>query len=178
MPFFLLKGLSFLPFGSLLKNPKIIIGAILIAALLFGYFKWKSAIKQAVYNSIYAEQVEQHITNQKRELDRQRALMLESQRATEDARKRREAIIKDIEAARARTRNVDPDKDGPVAPVLSEALDFIRSHEAVPEPREATLGEKVGEVVGEGVEALKDAQESATKTGNKFIDEWKERLRQ
>ena len=178
MPFFLLKGLSFLPFGGLLKNPKVIIGIIIIALLAFGYIKWKSAIKQAVFNQIYTEQAEQHIANQQRELERQRALMLESQRATEDARKRREAIIKDIEAARVRARNADPDKDGPVAPVLSDALDFIRSRQTVPEPRGATLGEKVDEVVGESVEALKGAQESATKTGNKFIDEWKERFGQ
>ena len=176
MPFFLLKGLSFLPFGGLLKNPKVIIGIILVVVIAFAYIKWKSAIKQAVYNQIYAEQVEQHIVNQQRELERQRALMLESQRATEDARKRREAIIKDIEAARAKTRNVDPDKNGPVAPVLSEALEFIRSRQTVPEPHEATIGERVGEAVDTGTEALRGAQESATETGNKFIDEWKKRL--
>lgn len=178
LPFFLIKGLSFLPFGGLLKNPKVIIGIIIIAALAFGYFKFKASIKQAVFNQIYTEQAEQHIANQQREIERQKAIMQESLRATEEARKRREVIIKAIEAARAKTRNVDPDKNGSVAPVLSEALEFIRSRQPAPEPRGATLGEKVDEVVDDSTEALRGAQESATKTGNKFIDEWKERLRQ
>lgn len=176
MPFFLLKGLSFLPFGGLLKNPKVIIGIIIIALLAFAYVKWKSAIKTAVFNQIYTEQAEQHIANQQRELERQRALMLESQRATDEAKKRRDAIMKDIEAARAKTRNVDPEKDGEIAPVLSDALDFIRARQTAPEPQERTLGEKVGDAVDDGTQALKDAQGAAAETGNKFIDEWKEKM--
>jgi hypothetical protein len=176
MPFFLLKGLSFLPFGGFLKNPKVIMGIILIAVLAFAYVKWKSAIKKAVFNQIYTEQAEQHIANQQRELERQRALMLESQRATDAAKKRRDAILKDIEAARAKTRNVDPKNDGAIAPVLSDALDFIRARQTSPEPPKRTLGEKVGDVVDGGTKALKDAQGAAEETGNKFIDEWKERM--
>lgn len=177
MPFFLLKGLSFLPFGGLLKNPKVIIGAIVIAALVFGYIKWKSAIKQAIFAQIYTEQAEQHIENQRREMERTQELMNESNRAVRQAQEKRHKLLTEIEAARSATRNVSPERNGTVAPVLSDALDFIRARQTAPEPAERTLGDKIGEAVDEGTEALQDAQESATETGNSAIDAWKKKLR-
>jgi hypothetical protein len=173
MPFFLLKGLSFLPFGGLLKNPKVIIGAIIVALLVFGYFKWKSSIKQAIFNQIYTEQAEQHIENQRREMERTQQLMNESNRAVREAQEKRHRLLKEIEGARAHTRNVAPERNGEVAPVLSEALDFIRERQPVSAPPERTLGDKVGDVVDDGAEAITGAQESVESSGNSVIDAWK-----
>lgn len=175
MPFFLLKGLSFLPFGGFLKNPKIIIGAIIIALLAFGYFKWKDSIKEAIYNEFYSEQVEQHLENQRQELERVKKLAEESNNAVQKAQEERNALIEDIEAARAATRNVDPERNGTVAPVLSEALDFIRARQASPEPADATLDEKMDNAVEKGLEALKGAQKRIEDTGNSAIDAWKKK---
>ncbi len=177
MPFFLLKGLSFLPFGGFLKNPKVLIGLILIALVAYGVWKWKDSIKTAAYNSIYAEQAEQHFANQQRELERQRALILESQHAVEHAKKTRDALMKEIEKARERAQNVDPEKDGEVAPVLSEALEFIRSREGSSAPPGSSIGDKVDSAIDSGSNALRGAQEAtgeAIESGkNSAIDAWK-----
>lgn len=169
MPFFLLKGLSFLPFGGLLKNPKILMGVIIIALLAFGIYKWKSSIKEAIFNEMFAEQAEQLLDDQRRELERVQKLTEEANRAVSEARSNRDAIIKEIAEARAKTRNVAPEDNGTVAPVLSEALDFIRADRASSVPREETLGDKVGNVVDE-------AQESAEEAGESVLERWK-RLR-
>jgi len=173
MPFFLLKGLSFLPFGGLLKNPKLLIGAIVIALLVFGYFNWKDAIKTAIYNELYAEQVEEHLENQRQELERIKKLAEESTTAVQTVNKERQKLLKDIEAARAATRNVIPERNGAVAPVLSEALDFIRARQASPEPEEETLRTKMDDVVNRGLDALRGTQEPVETTGNSAIDAWK-----
>ena len=179
MPFFLLKGLSFLPFGGLLKNPKVLIGVILVALLAFGYFMWKSSIKEAIYNEIFAEQVEQHLENQRQELERVKKLTDEGTTAVKKAHTHRQKILTEIEKARNLTRNVTPERNGPVAPVLSEALDFIRaresSSESSSEPHEDTLADKLDNVVDSGLKALSDAQESVTSTGNSAIDAWKKK---
>lgn len=171
MPFFLLKGLSFLPFGGFLKNPKILIGLILIAALAFAYFKWKDSIKEAAYNAIYSEQVEQHLENQRKQMEATQKIIAEGSRAVNEAHRRREALIRDVETARAKTRNVDPEKNGPVAPVLSEALDFIRRSEMARNPSKETIREKAKGLVDDAVEATKGAVSS----GNAAIDAWKAR---
>ncbi len=177
MPFIFIKALSFLPFGGFLKNPKVLIGIILIALVAYGVWKWKDSIKTAAYNSIYAEQAEQHFANQRRELERQRALILESQHAVEHAKRTRDALMKEIEEARAKTRDVDPEKDGTVAPVLSEALEFIRSREGSSAPSGPSLGDKVDSAIESGSEALKGAQEAtgeAIESGkNSAIEAWK-----
>lgn len=175
MPFFLLKGLSFLPFGGLLKNPKVIIGVIIVALLAFGYFKWKSSIKQALFNQIYTEQAEQHIENQRREMERTQKLMNESNRAVNAAQEKRARLLREIEGARSQTRNVAPERNGDVAPVLSEALDFIRGRQSAAVVPERTFGDKVGDVVDDSAEAITGAQESVKETGNSAIDAWKKR---
>ncbi len=183
MPFFLLKGLSFLPFGGILKNPKVIIGIIIVALLAFGYFKWKSSIKQAIYNQIYTEQAEQHIENQRQEMERRQQLMDESNRAVRKAQEERQRILREIETARQRTRNVAPEDNGQVAPVLEEALQFIRNRQGVvapPEAAEPSIGQQAGEILDSGVEAARDAVRAteeavapALKTGNSAIDAWR-----
>jgi hypothetical protein len=177
MPFLFIKALSFLPFGGFLKNPKVLIGIILIALIAFGIWKWKDSIKTAAYNSIFAEQSEQHFANQRRELDRREALILESQRAAEEARIRRTKLVKEIEAARERARNVDPEKDGTVAPVLSEALEFIRSRQGSSEPAGPSLGDRLDSAIDSSSDALKGAQEAtgeAIESGkNSAIEAWK-----
>lgn len=179
MPFFLLKGLSFLPFGGFLKNPKVLIGLVIVVVVAFGYFKWKSAIKEAIYNELFSEQVEQHMENQRRELERTRQLLEEGTQAVDEARQERQKLLTEIEDARAAARNVLPEDNGPVAPVLSKALDFIRARETAseppPEPREETLKEKLDNAVDSGLEALKGAKDSVTSTGNSAIDAWKKK---
>ena len=178
MPFFLLKGLSFLPFGGLLKNPKVLIGGILIIALAFAYFKWKGAIKERIYNEIYTQQAEQHIENQRREQERVQQLITEGNRAVSEAQARREALIREIERARSQTRNVAPEDNGQVAPVLEEALSFIRARQGTPSaPREPTLGDRAGEALDQGLDATRGAVERAEgaieSTGNSVIDAWR-----
>ncbi len=179
MPFFLLKGLSFLPFGGLLKNPKVLIGLIIVALLAFGYFKWKSSIQEAIYNEIFAEQVEQHLENQRKELERTRQLMEEGSKAVKKSHEHRQKILTEIEKARNLTRNVTPERNGPVAPVLSEALDFIRaretSSETSSESSEDTLRDKLRTMMDDELKALSDAQESLKSTGNSAIDAWKKK---
>ena len=175
MPFFLLKGLSFLPFGGLLKNPKVLIGLIIVALLVFGYFNWKSSIKKAIYNEIFAEQVEEHLENQRQELERVKKLTDEGTKAVKKAHTHRKKILTEIEGARNLTRNVTPERNGTVAPVLSEALDFIRARETSSEPFGDTLGDKLGTVVDDGLKALSDVQESVESTGNSAIDAWKKK---
>lgn len=173
MPFFLLKGLSFLPFGGFLKNPKLLIGIILIAIIGFAIWKWKQSIEEAAYNAIFTEQAEQHLQNQRREQERVQKLIEQGNKAVAEAQKRREDLIQEVERARARTRNVDPEQNGPVAPVLKEALEWIRLQEGVgaPEsPPEKTLGERAGELWNRSTEAAGSAVES---TGNAAIDAWK-----
>lgn len=187
MPFFLLKGLSFLPFGGILKNPKVLIGVIIVVVLAFGIYKWKSSIKEAIYNELFSEQVEQHMENQRKELERTRQLLEEGTQAVDNARKERQKLLTEIEDARTATRNVTSDQNGPVAPVLSEALNFIRERETaagntgesavegVSEPREETLKEKLSNAVDSSLEALKGAKDSVTETGNSAIDAWKKK---
>lgn len=173
MPFFLLKGLSFLPFGGILKNPKILIAIIIIALLAFGVYKWKSAIKEAIFNEIYKEQVEEHLENQRQEFERIMKLTESGNRAVKEATQQREVLIKEVEQARQATRNVTPERNGTVAPVLSEALDFIRSRQTAPKPIEETLGSKVTDAIEESLNALRGTEEVSEPTGNSAIDEWK-----
>ena len=165
MPFFLLKGLSFLPFGGLLKNPKILMGVIIIALLAFGYFKWKSSIKEAIFNEIFAEQAEQLIEDQRRQQELSQRLIEQGNAAVREAQTERDRIIREIEQARAATRNVAPEDNGAVAPVLSEALDFIRGDRASTEPAERTLGDVVDDVV-----------DDAENAGESVLERW-ERMR-
>ena len=166
MPFFLLKGLSFLPFGGLLKNPKILMGVIIIALLAFGYFKWKSSIKEAIFNEIFAEQAEQLIEDQRRQQELSQRLIEQGNAAVREAQTERDRIIREIEQARAATRNVAPEDNGAVAPVLSEALDFIRGDRASTEPAERTLGDVVDDVV-----------DDAENAGESVLERW-QRMRE
>lgn len=171
LPFILLKGLSFLPFGGFLKSPKIIIGIIIIAVLAFAYFKWKNSIEEAAYNAVFSEQTEQHLRNQQRELERTQELIEQSNKAVSEAQSKREKLLREIETARQNTRNVDPEKNGPVAPVLSEALNFIRNQEKVRNPSNRSFSDKAKDVINKAVEATGDAVSS----GNEAIDAWRAR---
>ena len=195
MPFFLIKGLSFLPFGGLLKNPMVWIVLILGGLLVFGYFKWKGSIEKAIQNQIYSEQVETHLKNQERELERQRQLLEESAEQVRDAQQRRERLIRQVETARARTRNVTPERNGTVAPVLNETLDFIGGRHGFQLPAEGlevVPGDGNLEMVPEAAPAASEAASKAVKpeppanaavkaidsikaklTGNPSIDAWK-----
>jgi len=173
MPFFLLKGLSFLPFGGILKNPKVLIAIIVIALLAFGIYKWKSAIEDAIYNEVYKERVEEHLENQRQEFERIMKLAESGNKAVKEATKQREVLIKEVEQARQATRNVAPERNGTVAPVLSEALDFIRSRQTAPESTEETLGTKMNDVIKDSLDALRGSEEPVEATGNSAIDEWK-----
>ena len=173
MPFFLLKGLSFLPFGGILKNPKILIAIIIIALLAFGVYKWKSAIKEAIYNEVYKERVEEHLENQRQEFERIMKLTESGNKAVKEATQQREVLIKEVEEARKATRNVSPERNGKVAPVLSEALDFIRSRQTAPESIEETLGTKMNDVIKDSLDALRGTEKVSEPTGNSAIDEWK-----
>jgi hypothetical protein len=180
MPFFLLKGLSFLPGAGLLKNPKVILALILIAALVFGYFKWKGAIEDRIYQELHSEQIEAHLEQLRQESERMVRLAEESQRAIEIAQIRRNKLIREIEAARDATRNVKPEDNGPVAPVLKDALDFIRSRqptEAPVAPADPSLIERVTGTVKDAVGATEEAATAVTDkakiTGNSAIDAWR-----
>jgi len=173
MPFFLLKGLSFLPFGGILKNPKILFALILVVVLAVVYFKWKGAIEDRIANEIFTEQAQQHIENQKKELERIQKLSVESQRAVREAQERREKLLREVEQARSATRNVDPDRDGEVSPVLRDTLDFIHSrhHAQSPQPpAQRSLTQRAGAALESGTKAVQSAVKA---TGNAAIDAWK-----
>lgn len=169
IPFVLLKGLSFLPFGGLLKNPKVIIGIVLIAVLAFAYWKWKSSIEEAAYNAIFTQQAEEHLERQRKNLEQTQKLIEESNAAVLKSQKQRESLLRDIEAARDRTRNVRSEDNGEVAPVLRDALEFIRQNEGAPEAPERTLGDTAKDAVDKATGAVR----GAVKTGNDAIDAWR-----
>lgn len=160
IPFFALKALSFLPFGSLLKGGslKVILIGVAVAAVAFGIWKWKDNIKTAVYNEVYAEQQEQIIEKQKRQLELTERLMAERERAVQEAldaqAKLREAIQMDkMELRRQEFEAMQ------VPPVISAALDIIRRAEHLPR---------------KGGEQPPEAEKSS---GNSIVDAWKRNKR-
>ena len=153
IPFFALKALSFLPFGSMLKGGglKIALIGIAVAAVAFGVWKWKDGIKTAVYNEIYAEQQEQIIEKQKRQIALTERLMRDREEAVAAAldaqAKLREAIAMNKMELRRQEHEAMQ-----VPTVISSALDIIRKSEHLPK--------EGGELAPE------------SKTGNSVIDQW------
>ena len=174
-PLFLLKGLSFLPFGSFLKNPKVLIGGILIIALVFVYFKWKNNIIERVENEIYTEQAEALLEQQKREFETQQRLQEEAARHTQRLAQQRETLIRDIERLRGDVRSSAAEDDGDVAPVLANVIEAIRAREGtLTKPAAApTLGERTDALLEDGADAVDELRE----TGNSAIDEWRKKLK-
>jgi hypothetical protein len=172
IPFFAAaKLLAFIPGGNLLKGTtgKLILIGLAIAAIIFLVWRYNEHIRAEVYNRIYQEQAEQHLKEQKEEFERSQRIFKEAQDATLRLSRENEKRARDIERLRSQVRSSAPEDDGPVAPVLKNALESIRVIEAGTPPPEKTLGEKVGDTV-------KGAVDSSVDTGNKAIDEWRRKL--
>lgn len=143
MPFFLLKALSFLPFGSFLKGGglKVIIILVTLGALVFGIWKWKDSIKTAVYNQIYVDQVQEQLHTQERLLELTERLMTQREQAVQRALDARHELEATIDTARRQVKQSQA-KPGQVPPAILEALDSIRQIEAgLGAPLEQTEGE-------------------------------------
>ncbi len=153
--FAVLKLLSFLPFGSLLRGGTMkIVGILgLVAVLAFGYWKWKDSIEDKVRDSINADLLKERIEEQ----ERQTQLLL-------DVSKRQDEIIRQaIERNQALRKS------------LEQAQITIGAMEATPAtpPLEATM-EILRQLEAQGVKVdppQADAPEG--KTGNRWIDAWK-----
>lgn len=150
------KLLGFLPFGNLLKGGTgklILIGMALVAAL-FLYWKWKDSIKEAVYNEIFAQQVETHLENQRKELEQLKRITAQREQAILDLIEQQKVILRDTSelVKRIESGNLE---DGPVAPVLREAVEGLRSR-----------------LEPEGEKLLNSAPRAPKRTGNAVIDEF------
>jgi len=131
MPFFLLKALSFLPFGSFLKGGglKLIIILVALGALVFGIWKWKDNIKTAVYNQIYVQQAQDHLDTQERLLELSARLMTQREQAVQQALDAHHELEAAIEAARRQVQH-SAAQPAEVPPAILEALDSIRRLES------------------------------------------------
>lgn len=157
LPFVALKALSFLPFGGLLKGGslKMVLIGVAVVAVAFGIWKWRDNIRTAVYNEVYAEQQEEIIAKQQRQLELTERLMQEREAAVAQAldaqAKLREAIaMNKLELRRQEFEAMQ------VPPVINAALDIIR---------------KSQHLEGMGDELPPEAEDPPT--GNSVIDRWK-----
>ena len=159
LPFVALKALSFLPFGGLLKGGslKMVLIGVAVVAVAFGIWKWKDNIKTAVYNEIYAEQQEQIIEKQKRQIELTERLMKEREQAVAAALDAQAALKEAIAMNKMELRRQEHEAMQ-VPPVINAALDIIRKSRHL---------EGMGDKLPPDPEAG-----SAPSTGNSVIDRW------
>ena len=126
MPFFILKFLSFLPFGGLLKNPKIIFWGLLIIALAVSYFIWKDKIQDEVLVKFEKEKNEEIIQKQQEQLKLQAELVKEAEINSKKLTAKTNELISNINRLRDELHDIDPKDDGEVAPVLKNTISGLK----------------------------------------------------
>lgn len=126
MPFFILKFLSFLPFGGLLKNPKIIFWGLLIIALAVSYFIWKDKIQDEVLVKFEKEKNEEIIQKQQEQLKLQAELVKEAEINSKKLTEKTNELISNINRLREELYDIDPKDDGEVAPVLKNTISGLK----------------------------------------------------
>lgn len=126
MPFFILKFFSFLPFGGLLKSPKVIFGGLLIAAIAISYFVWKDKIQDEVVAEFEKEKNEEIIKKQQAQLKLQKDLLKEAEANSKKLTETTNELVKKINKLHDGIRKIDPKDDGPVAPVLKKTISELK----------------------------------------------------
>ena len=161
VPFVLMKALSFLPFGGLLKGGslKMILIVAAVAAVAFGVWKWKDGIKTAVYNEIYADRQEQIIEDQQRQIALNERLMREREAAVAGYLDAQAQLREALAMNRMELRRKEYEAMQ-VPPVINGALDIIRKSEHLPK---------------EGGEQPPDA--GTLDSGNSVVERWKRKIR-
>lgn len=150
------KLLSFLPMGNMLRGTSgkiiLIIGALV--GLAFLVWQWKDAIRETVFNEIYAEQAQAALEDQQRRQEiiqdiseKNRELERELERTTRELTRKADEIEKSIKGSS------DKD-DGEVAPVLRNTLNAISNS---------------------GEESFDAPDDVELETNNPWIREWKRR---
>ena len=145
---------------------KFILVLVVVGALAYGYWKWKDNIKTAIINQINQEtaetilkEKEDQIRKQQEFLDRQGQLVKEILRRQKEQIENRNKLTNIIE-------NVEPEDNGPVAPILNEIFEQINIFENNIEPVK-------DEVDNDPPSTLDKAVDAVESTGNKAIDAWK-----
>ena len=158
--FAILKLLSFLPFGNLLRGGSLkIIGIVgIVIALGLVYWNWKKGIEESVRDEVNTQILEERIREQEK---RTQALLDISTRQNEiiaSAIERNDVLLKDVETGRIKIGSMEAK---PASAPVESALNLIRDIEA-----------KDAAVPAEP----KAEPEEEESSGNSVIDAWKKKL--
>ena len=153
--FAILKLLSFLPFGGLLRGGSLKIIAIVgvVIALGFMYWKWKSSIEEGVRDEINVQLLEERLKEQEKRTEDLLNISKRQNEIIEASIARNQKLLKAVEGERIRIGSM---KASPATEPVEAALDVIR-----------------------GIQAEKDTEPEAPEkeaeeaTGNTVIDKWK-----
>lgn len=133
--FGLLKILSFIPGGGLIKKigvkTLLIIGAVLI--VIFLVWKYTDIIKQAAYDEVFREQVEDVLKNEERERKKLENIIIQRDRSITELQRRQDQIerfndgtFRDIQSGEFKGSN------DPTSELTRRTIERIREQEGLP----------------------------------------------
>lgn len=156
MIFGVLKLLSFLPFGGMLRGTSLkVIGVIGLAGIVaFGYWKWKSGIENEVREEINAQILEERIKEQEKKTQLLLSITEKQNEVIELAIARSDKLRELIQRSRIEIGGMEA---SPATPPLEAAMAALRALE------------------GKAAETAKKKPEGES-TGNSVIDDWKKKL--
>lgn len=157
--FAILKLLSFLPFGSLLRGGSLkIIGIVgVVIALGFVYWNWKTGIEEGVRDEVNVQLLEERLAEQEKRTQALLDITEKQNEIIEAAIARNDVLLKDVETGRI---TIGAMKAKPATPPVESALSIIRDIE------------RRGEVEKPPV-----VEEEEKESGNSVIEAWKEKLK-
>lgn len=152
-------------FRGFLGNKWIMIaGAVVLVfgLIVFGLWKYKQEIKDVVYHEIYAEQVEELLERQEKEVEKLKSMLIIKERSIEQLNKKNLELGKQITSILNNTVNNPTLEDGDVSPVLRETINQLKTKF---EQKEITKNSML--------EKEQNKKTNVVPTGNSAIDEWK-----
>lgn len=129
------------------KSKKLFIIVAIIAALGFAFWHFRDSIRDAAYDQIFRQQVEERLEQERAEMDRLRRIIDEQNQAIEDFRQ-------EIDAIREQSRELDRQIESqPEEEVLDFTIDEImrlhqRTREAPERPQDGSEYQSEGEDTG------------------------------
>ncbi len=156
--FAILKLLSFLPFGSLLRGGSLkIIGIVgIVIALGLVYWNWKKGIEESVRDEVNVQLLEERLKEQERHTEDLLNISKRQNEIIEASIARNNKLLKAVETERIKIGSM---KASPASEPVEAALNVIRGIQQ----QEATVKEAVSKPEEEG-------------SGNSVIDDWKKKL--
>lgn len=107
---------------------RLVIGAVIASAIVgivtVGLNKYKSEIKEAVYQQFYAAQVEAKLKDEQDKADRLKKDLAARERAIVILNQDRQMLISNLE--RIRTNIVNQEQAGPVSPTIRATIEDLR----------------------------------------------------